>query len=96
MDTKQHVSITELLSISCLLVNEAMKHINEIRKQPIQSKWKGKDDPLTIADIHSQTILIKGKGSGRGGGREVAERDGERKREGGSGAGWGEGEGGSG
>lgn len=61
MDFASQVSIADLLSISCLLLKEAMQHINEIRKQPVQSKWKGKDDPLTIADIHSQTILIKGK-----------------------------------
>ncbi len=61
MESSQHISIAEILSISCSLVREAMHHIHEIQKHPIQSKWKGKDDPLTIADIHSQTILLKGK-----------------------------------
>lgn len=60
MDSNTNTSLSKILSISTQLVYESIKIIYEIHQSPFQSRWKGKDDPLTIADIKSQTLLIQG------------------------------------
>ena len=54
-------TINELLSVSVQLVSESIKIIYDVKNsKDLQQSWKGKNDPLTIADIKSQTLIIKG------------------------------------
>lgn len=55
------VTANELLSISIQLVRESIQVIFEVEgTKNLQESWKGKNDPLTIADVKSQTLIING------------------------------------
>ncbi|KAL4450921.1 hypothetical protein ABPG74_011763 [Tetrahymena malaccensis] len=53
--------VSHLFSICLQLANEAAKIIHSIQTGGLKAEqWKGKDDPMTIADIKAQTLIIKG------------------------------------
>ena len=55
------ISLNELLSLSVQLVSESIKIIYDVHNsKDLKQTWKGKNDPLTIADIKSQTLIIQG------------------------------------
>ena len=58
---KSSITVNELLSLSVQLVKESIKVIYDVQNSKnLQQSWKGKNDPLTIADIKSQTLIING------------------------------------
>ena len=58
---KSSISVNELMSLSVQLISESIKIIFDVQtSKNLQQSWKGKDDPLTIADIKSQTMILQG------------------------------------
>jgi len=61
MNTHQIVKISEFISISVQLAFQAAKLINSHYFSPnFQKFWKGQDDPVTLADIQAQTLIVNG------------------------------------
>lgn len=55
------IKLSEFFSICLHLVHESGKIIESVYKsKDFEKKMKGKDDPVTQADIHVQTLLVKG------------------------------------
>lgn len=76
MESKSNISINELLSISIQLVSESIKIIYEVQSsKELNESWKGKNYPLTIADIKAQTLILKGLGHHFPNIKYVAEED---------------------
>lgn len=55
------LKISEFFSIGTQLANQAAKIINEVQlSKDLQQQMKDIDDPLTVADIKAQTVIIDG------------------------------------
>ena len=55
------VKISEFLSVCSFLMKEAGEIISQTRaSNNLKEEWKGKNDPMTIADVKSQTLIEKG------------------------------------
>ncbi|EGR29628.1 hypothetical protein IMG5_151750 [Ichthyophthirius multifiliis] len=53
--------VSEFISICLQLTLESSKIISQIQKSgSLGEQWKGKNDPMTIADLKSQALIIKG------------------------------------
>jgi len=53
--------ISEFMSVIVQLANESAKIIHSIQTGGLKAeKWKGENDPMTVADVKAQTLILKG------------------------------------